>query len=1230
MNLRSSFSLIACQIAAGLLIACGGGSSSPPTPPVNAPDVSFSPSSLSFGNQNVNTTSSTQTVVLSNTGNAALSISGIAINGTNPADFAQTNNCGTSLSAGANCTFNLSFTPTASGSRSASLAVTDNASGSPQSVALSGTGAAPAVTLSSSSVSFSNQNVGTTSAAQTVKLSNSGNAGLTLTTIAISGANAGDFSQANNCGATLAAGADCNLNISFTPTAAGSRAATLDLTDNAAGSPQSITLAGTGVIPIVVNVAPSSASVQTGGTQQFTATISGSSNTAVTWSVNGTTGGNATVGTITAGGLYTAPAAVPNPASVTVTATSAADGTSSGSSSVTITGVPGASVSSNNVSFGGVAVGYTSPAQAIEVSSTGTGPLAISSIGLSGSSDFRQYNNCPVGGTLSSGASCMINVMLHPTQSTPAETATLTIADNATGGTQTALLAGAGYSEIMSVTPVTVTVDTNDTVPFLQRLTGVANTAVTWSVNGIPGGNYTVGTITGGGVYTAPSSVPSPNTVTVSVTSQAAPSLTANATVTLQPAAVAVLVSPASASVAAGATETLTANIINGGGNTAVTWTVDGVANGNSSVGTITSTDSNEDAVTYTAPATPPSSPVTIVATSSADSSKSASLSLTIASGSALTITGVDKSTLQPFNLLTLSGSGFNPQATPQVTFSDASGYSVTVSPSVVNANSLAVAVPPYFDVSSGTLAAGTVNLQVSETIDGSQATSNTYTGFQIQNLPTLTAPAGSITLALLNSLQQFQASLQSYLNYTNPGSSLNTLEMTSALANANSSLNTFIANVYNVVHNPTNTFTLGMVSGKMLTIGENELATSDRMLAGMLAAQAAAGYVDAPEAGSQASGASDILATLTAQATEQQTASDGYVQQSLWGNAVAQAFDTAFTVVGGAAAVGVGVGALLLGPEAVAMTAAAVGGYMLYATVVSSGGLTAIGASFGEGSAYGRALVQEGVKLADDYMKDALTSTVVSTTFGETAGNLFDIVTNANELHHALVNAPPLNGAPSTASMYTLNVSTTGAGSGTLVSSPGGIVCGNQSFSCTASYPAGTTVYLSSQATAGSSLSSYGGNCSGINCSVTMNSDQSITADFETIPTPANAITFTGTATGTVTDEGQGGCNGGAGGSASLSGNATLVAVPLASGGYSYSGTVTLSEGFGICDDYSGTYSFSGTVDSLSGGSTAFYFGSAFANGSFTGGNTFTGTWSFSVNVGPDVASGSLNLTAP
>jgi hypothetical protein len=208
--------------------------------------VQFSPTSLSFANQNVSTTSTPQTVTLSNNGTTPLNISIIATSG----DFAQTNNCGSSVIAGGNCTISVTFTPITAGTRSGALTITDNAvAGSTQTVPLSGTGVGPTANLPSFSRTFSDQMLGTTSASHAVTLINAGNVALTISNITASG----DFSQTNNCNTSLAANSYCTMNVTFTPSATGARNGTLAITDDsdyAPGSTQTVSLAGTGTAPV--------------------------------------------------------------------------------------------------------------------------------------------------------------------------------------------------------------------------------------------------------------------------------------------------------------------------------------------------------------------------------------------------------------------------------------------------------------------------------------------------------------------------------------------------------------------------------------------------------------------------------------------------------------------------------------------------------------------------------------------------------------------------------------------------------------------------------------------------------------------------------------------------------------------------------------------------------------------------------------------------------------------
>jgi hypothetical protein len=310
--------------------------------------ASLSPPSLAFGSQSVGAASAVQSVTLSNTGNAALSITSLALTGTNAASFAQANTCGSSVAAGANCTVSVTFTPSATGSSTAWLSITDNASGSPQKVSLSGTGnnpapalaslspgsavagggartvtltgtnflaastatyngvghaatflnstqltislsatdqatagsyavavtnpapgggasspqtftvASPIVSLSPASLAFGTEPADVTSTAQTVTLSNTGNAPLSITSLALAGANADDFAETNTCPSSLAAGATCTIVVMFTPSVTGTETASLSISDNSSGSPQTVPLSGAGTHDVFLSWAASS------------------------------------------------------------------------------------------------------------------------------------------------------------------------------------------------------------------------------------------------------------------------------------------------------------------------------------------------------------------------------------------------------------------------------------------------------------------------------------------------------------------------------------------------------------------------------------------------------------------------------------------------------------------------------------------------------------------------------------------------------------------------------------------------------------------------------------------------------------------------------------------------------------------------------------------------------------------------------------------------------------
>ena len=256
----------------GMVLVAGGNvnGTAAATAELYEPAVIF-PTSLTFSNQLLGSTSVSQIVELTNYQSTALmNITSIAISGPNGSDFAQTTTCGMNLAAGANCTISVTFTPSASGTRIASLTVTDNASSSPQTVLLTGTGIVPIASVSPSSITFTNQYVGTSGLPQTVTITNNGNVALNITSVATSPA---DFGSLSSCSNSLAAGSSCAIGVFFDPTVSGARPGTLTINDNAPGSPQTVVLTGTGQDFSLAPASSASATVSAGQTANFSVAV---------------------------------------------------------------------------------------------------------------------------------------------------------------------------------------------------------------------------------------------------------------------------------------------------------------------------------------------------------------------------------------------------------------------------------------------------------------------------------------------------------------------------------------------------------------------------------------------------------------------------------------------------------------------------------------------------------------------------------------------------------------------------------------------------------------------------------------------------------------------------------------------------------------------------------------------------------------------------------------------
>jgi beta-glucanase (GH16 family) len=193
-----------------------------------------------------------------------------------------------------------------------------------------------ALSINATSVAFGDVMVDTP-ATQSLTMTSSGTAPVTIDEATLTGA--GFTLSGGALPATLSPGQEATLQVEFDPTVVGAATGQLAITSNAStGGTMAISLGGTGTAAqgVAVVITPSNASTTIGAAQQFVASVTGTSNTAVTWTASGTGCSGATCGTISSSGLYTSPAAVPSSAAVTITATSQADPTKSATANVSI------------------------------------------------------------------------------------------------------------------------------------------------------------------------------------------------------------------------------------------------------------------------------------------------------------------------------------------------------------------------------------------------------------------------------------------------------------------------------------------------------------------------------------------------------------------------------------------------------------------------------------------------------------------------------------------------------------------------------------------------------------------------------------------------------------------------------------------------------------------------------------------------------------------------------
>ncbi len=259
-------SVLAAAVCALLLGGCGSGVRTAVTPtapvsPTGIAGITFSPSSLDFGTVPTGTISPTQTVTLTSSGTAPLMITSIAATGDYAFAAITCPSSPVTIAVGTTCTLTLQFSPFATGTRPGALVLTSNVPGTTSTVPLTGVGGSTSDTVSPTALAFGSLPLGTTSAVQSVTITATGTTPLIVSSLVVSG----DFARpATNCNATLAAGASCIVNLTFTPTVAAARTGTLTIGSSTGNSPQVVSLSGVGTVPPTVSGVPLTVKVQAG------------------------------------------------------------------------------------------------------------------------------------------------------------------------------------------------------------------------------------------------------------------------------------------------------------------------------------------------------------------------------------------------------------------------------------------------------------------------------------------------------------------------------------------------------------------------------------------------------------------------------------------------------------------------------------------------------------------------------------------------------------------------------------------------------------------------------------------------------------------------------------------------------------------------------------------------------------------------------------------------------
>jgi len=411
--------------------------------------LSASPASLAFGTQAVGSSASQQ-VVVTNTGNAAVKISGVTASG---AGYSVTGlTAPATLNPAASATLTTTYAPAVAGSAAGSISIVSDASNSTLTIPLSGTGAQAGLSVSPSTFNFGSVVDGQTKS-QSFTVTNTGTASLTVAQISVNGA---AYSVSGlNAPATIAAGASTTFSVLFAPTTAGGLAASVSISSNAPNSPNAIALTGTGVAAAVtLSASPTSvsfANVNAGTTSTKNVTVTNSGNTSITISqvtVNAkdfAVSGISTPVTLNAGQSAAMAVNFLPTAAESISGNITVSSTTGASAVIPVNGVgvqAALTITPASASFGDVTVGSPST-QTVQITNSGTGTLTISQVSASGSGFSTSSLSLPI--SLAPNQSTSFNVVFSPASAGTVSGA-VSIVSNAPNSPATVALSGIGVA----------------------------------------------------------------------------------------------------------------------------------------------------------------------------------------------------------------------------------------------------------------------------------------------------------------------------------------------------------------------------------------------------------------------------------------------------------------------------------------------------------------------------------------------------------------------------------------------------------------------------------------------------------------------------------------------------------------------------------------------------------------------------------------------------------------